>query len=858
MRSRFQVARRLGGSWISDPFPWWLGALTCGSALAVGGAHWKSAVLVCVLTGITAPFFHRHLIQGWNPFSTLFALLSAWTLVGVIPIPRELCAHVAPETYEIWTRSLQLFGEPGPHLVTISLDPAGSYLEAAKWACYALVVAGAASYAAQGTRRNLLLYLVLGSAGLVCVVTFVHTLAGLESLFGVYSPRAARDGYPFGPFVNPNNLAGYSNLGVFAGLAIIGSRSSSRYPVPTYFGIALCSAGTILSASRAGTLALVVGALALAAVWPLQAGTKDDERFRRARTAGPPVIAVAGVLAVLALMGTNSFVVRELLNEDISKLSQLTDVRAALDDYSWTGTGRGAFETVSQRYFVHGSNVVARTIENFLLSWLVEWGLPVGGLAAFSFLWFVRPQRLSALSSRRSAATWTGIVVLLLQNLLDLALELPAIMIALSCMIGSLEGRRVKVLGTSPSDDFPRETARWKHLGVGGAILVTIIGALGMMVRGPDIFAARDEAHARFQRLKADPERTFDQFLRSLRADMLKRPAEPYFALIGTAAHLLVDRPALTWAAATLARTPSSGRAHLLTALALRQAGATDQALIHLRHAVSSDRGLRNEVAALAVRWTQDASDLIKLAPPGKSGALTLLKVNETLGARASHDLRHALHEAAHLRDPMSLQATSSLGFHLLEDLKSAAGPTQDSARVETLLRNLEAEHPNACEIPRIRAALEILKGAKTGVVAALAEQCDTCEGQLHCIRDAISLARGEIDRTTQRELEERYLSLACTTDKACTQAQVWLAGQAATRRSWARAYTLFVRAAESTHSAETWKQAATAAANASLVRQAQQALRRARALGADVTILERKLQEKREDRLRHLLPDDK
>ena len=103
-------------------------------------------------------------------------------------------------------------------------------------------------------------------------------------------------------------------------------------------------------------------------------------------------------------------------------------VKPLVRDHPYFGIGRGAFESVFPFYRPSPGNVVYTHAENFVGQWIAEWGPAVALAALGTLAWAFAPRRLGVHRSAIAAGAWCGVVVLLVQNLVDLALEVPGVM----------------------------------------------------------------------------------------------------------------------------------------------------------------------------------------------------------------------------------------------------------------------------------------------------------------------------------------------------------------------------------------------------------------------------------------------
>ena len=91
-------------------------------------------------------------------------------------------------------------------------------------------------------------------------------------------------------------------------------------------------------------------------------------------------------------------------------------------------------------YRMGSDNMVYSHPENFVAQWISEWGIPVA-LAAFCALaWALRPRNMGAGRDAAGTAVCVAVAALLLQNMFDLALEVPAVPILVAATVGACFG----------------------------------------------------------------------------------------------------------------------------------------------------------------------------------------------------------------------------------------------------------------------------------------------------------------------------------------------------------------------------------------------------------------------------------
>lgn len=815
-----------------------------GSVLALGAVHTEVLLAVAAWVGVGVALFLRGARSGDSMPEALPAAvplaagLAIYTLLQALPLPLGFVQRLSPVSAEVWRGALLPLGEELTR-GSLSIDPGASLVEALKWLTYGGVFALAAHV---GRRRGAVFVaeLLLLSASMVALVTLGHGLLDAELVFGIYRPSFRPVRWATSPLLNPNNLAGYLNLGTFAGLGLL---VSSRTRLPRWLvalAVALLVGQTVLAASRGGVLGLLVGLLLFAGIVP----RIGRPRSAPARTTKrpfwtPPVVTALLGGVVLAWFGARRTTWEELRDEGYAKLSILEWTRPLIADHPWFGVGGGAFETAFPPYRAHSGPLWAHP-ENFVLAWICEWGLPVGIAAFVGFLWIFRPTQLGAHRSRLAGALTLGVAVLALQNLVDLGFSLPGVFIAWATALGGLWGSwDAERSPSSTPEPMSSETARAhaRRTSIAGAVGL----ALGVLVWGMALFGARDSAlldrerlAARYRATRFDSAPERERFFTELRAALLRHPGDPFLPSLGAlaAARTPGGRP-LAWAARALERDGSNGRHHLLLAELLQRRGRLHQALLHLRLGAQHDPTLARVLTERALRWTRSQEELMRVVPEGPRGGVVLVELARRLNDAESAALRRHLLEEALRRDATLIDAHVLLASTLLRDAAAGRAPCEEARepcldQVERHLATLASLDPTGRSSLEIRGRLLTLRGKRQEGVALLLNECP--RDRASCLHTAVELS-AEVSDLPLDAPTQAYLAAACRSATSCATARAWVGDLYARRELWGPALAHYTQAAEDARSAQAWLRVADAASRQGAHRRALDALRRAESL---------------------------
>jgi hypothetical protein len=774
--------------------------LVVGSMLAIGGVHPMSLLgLGVTATAVVFCAFALRATERRLPLAGpvyVFWALALASLLQLVPLPIALTKLLSPTAADIWLRALGPLGEPGPRFAPLSLDPGATWVEVVRWYAYGATFVGAVSMSTRIGMRWAA-GVVFGSACLAALVTIVHGLVGLEKVYGLYEPGFRQVPWHVGPLLNPNNLAGYLNLGALAGIGLLFEDEPLLPRWLNAIGVAVLVGVVVVAASRGGVLTLIVGLILLVVALERSRSRRAESRAstRRSRSMLFATVLFGGVLA---LLGSQSKTWAELFDENLGKLAMVSWVRPLLGDFPLTGVGRGAFESVFPAYQPDNGAVVFTHIENFPAHWLVEWGIPVGVAALAAFAWFLRPSRLGVTRSAAASGAYCGILALLLQNLADLGLEIPAIGFAFALLFGALWGnagrRHPNLVG--PQAHAPSAIRLGTGVALAGLVVVACVGRFGMKL----IDVERRELRDAFSATKAPRLVGQRQELRArIRAAMLRHPAEPYFPLIGAAlAHEERDDNAIVWIQRVLERSRANGRAHLLLAQVLDRLGAKHQALLELRLALAADATLIDTAAEVALTFRVDEADLARMVPAGelagKTWAALGARIQDSAVARRCD--RRALEADASLTGP-----TFRLGMDLVDRRSRGKGCVDDEVScaraVEGYARSLEQHAPRRSLAGQLRARWTAAIGKTYEAAAMLAEVCDAVDDRVACLRTRTALAAAVKTPEQLTQSARALVAAVCMDERQCAEVTDWLGGLHGARGEWATAASFYTRSAQ-------------------------------------------------------------
>jgi len=598
-----------------------------------------------------------------------FALGALATALQVFPLPGAVLDVLQPDT-----ASLRRFIQEGlPEALrgtvwsVTSMDPnetRAALLRLLGATALFVVVADAAR---DQRRARLVWRAVLLAGALVMVVAVAHAVFNVPGAWGQFSRLG---GVLFAPIVNPNHLS--KVLAAFSLLAL-GRAFSVRHRreaiVAGVIGVA-CGVGVALTLSRGGVLAYVIGLIVWAGLFLRARAEASDDNGAGNGSSGStlppfalPALALSAVLVVIVgvVVITDDAVFKEMatLQEDAanvegSKLAILPPALSLVPLHPVTGTGNNAFgaafTSVSVPGTLYDDELTFSHVENIVVATLVDHGAFVGGLLLIVGL-FIARHLLTGLRSTRAMAASAGVVVLVVGDLVDFALETGA-GIALMATALALCASATRTASVR---------LRWP---VAAALVVTAAVLVGAHAPG----AIRNWRYRLDRELAAAPlaERTAH-----LQRMMAARPFDGHVASL-----LAVDarqrhqpREALAWANRALNLWPTLTAANLEAARALAATGHLDQAMLQYRAAAQGDGGKGSAALREALGRTSDVALRERALPDNANARHTLCRLLEK---------ERRLDDAIACADVLAARSDAT-DVQRLESLRLAIGRTVDN-----------------------------------------------------------------------------------------------------------------------------------------------------------------------------------
>ncbi|MDP3157110.1 MAG: O-antigen ligase family protein [Archangium sp.] len=554
----------------SDQSRWWLAAeAALGLSLVVapwsfGGAPWWTLWMLIglgaaalLLWTIGAARNHRR--WGFHPvliFPVGAVVVSAFQLV---PLPPPLLSWLSMPAHELREFALVPLGLTGWR--PISLDPPSTARALARFVGLgSLLFVGLELGRLETVRQRLLgLQALVGLS--IALTGLGHMVASAESLFGIHHFTATLS--LLTPFGNTNHLAAYLALSATVALGLaLGTKS--RDVAIGWGAIAfICGLAVFLTFSRGGIVTFV-------ATWALVGAAVLAQRGGGLRSVIPWVLIGATVLFA-GLLAFEQLVARA---ETVSSVEKLRSTKVELWPMLWKGEistwplgmGAGAFELGFTRGHTEQLDVTFTHPENVLFQSLADWGLPLTVLLLLGALVVVRQAWTRVYSLALERTVLLGLVGVLLHDVFDFALELQAVAITASVLLGLVVGA-----GASSEE---RRNVSWHGPLRASALLILALVALwfGLPIH--------NEAESRLRRAISE-RRAIDE-VRRLGVSLIDRHPSDWvlYADLSSDFALRADpRETLAWVNRLLFLRPNDARAHVAAGKALLRLGQPLQSL---------------------------------------------------------------------------------------------------------------------------------------------------------------------------------------------------------------------------------------------------------------------------------------
>lgn len=382
--------------------------------------------------------------QKAKPILILLVLWLVYVAFQCIPLPYGMVEFLSPEAAYLQAFSTSTEGHL-PITATLSVAPNATTVSLLKSVSYVLLFVLTLLLVKRHQRLRWLGYAIVLSGVFQAVYGSLMTLSGLE--YGFFQEKAYYTGLATGTFINRNHLAGYLELCLAVGIGLLIAQLSDS--TNTTWRQRLRSVlSWLLSDKMRLRLFLVIMVIALVLT-----------RSRMGNTAFFASIMIAGVIGLLfsrhatrstvilliSLIVIDIFIVGawfgvDKVAERLKNTTTDSELRDEVDiytlpywqDYLWTGSGLGSFNTVFPRYRGQDIEGYFDHAHNDYLEFGAETGI-IGILLIGSSLLLCLGIALLAQYKRRDSlcrgiafSAVMAIIAILIHSSVDFNLQIPA------------------------------------------------------------------------------------------------------------------------------------------------------------------------------------------------------------------------------------------------------------------------------------------------------------------------------------------------------------------------------------------------------------------------------------------------
>ena len=423
-----------------------IAALTAAVFAIGGGPRWAQAIVALLVAGALAPqLMSRRGFTGISPLVALLGAAIALTALQLIPLPSALIASIDPTGANLRAEGAALLDlSPWPALTR---DSAGSLRGLAFFTILLGVAVISLRMAVSERGRYRVLAVVATTCGVTAVVSGIHALFGIRSLYGIYDLTQASPQL-LGPLLNENHLGCLMAVGASISVGLVMYRRQSSWLRACWVGVIIaCGIAALATLSRGATLSLVGGVVLALGVLIAHRFANDESPRRKPRftTSTLPVAVVVACTVVIVLYASAGGVAEQLsrtslqeIHEPRSKFAAWKSAAIVIEEAPWLGVGRGGFESTFTRIHPASALSTFSHVENEYVQAFVDWGL-IGGIAlACGAVWFVVVALRRWRDGPLAAGALGGLAVVMFQSNFDFGVELLGVAVPITAIAATL------------------------------------------------------------------------------------------------------------------------------------------------------------------------------------------------------------------------------------------------------------------------------------------------------------------------------------------------------------------------------------------------------------------------------------
>ena len=594
--------------WLSTRFG---AAAVAISILLVGSAfRWVQAIVAFLVVASLVPIvWSRRVFARTSPLILLLLIAIGMCVIQIVPLPASIVDALAPTEAGLRTDGRELM-----HLSTrstISFDVPATLRALSYFLTLLGIAVVAMRIAASEAGRYRVMATVAGLCGFAAVLTGAHSVFGLDSLYGIFTPT---NGPPvIGPLFNPNHLGCLMAIGATSALGLAMYQKQRTWLRVAWIAVvAACGLGTLATLSRGATLALGAGAFVTVGALVAQRwlATSGDLPRRRSGflTGSLPIAIVAACTVIVVLYAGSSGISQQLSSSSFSEIqaprSKFAAWRSAstlIEESPWVGIGRGAFEPVFTRVHPASGYSTFSHVENEYLQAVIDFGIPGAAALAVAAIWLVVAACKRWRDGPLAAGAIGALIVVLLQSNVDYGVELLGIAAPITALTATLAYAPLREGATR--ELRTRRGLRIVHV-VGLLTAACLLGASVTTSIDEDHIALTDQRALTMGDLRAPLERhPLDYFNYAVAAQVMIRARDPDAIRVLNHAMLL---------------HPTHSGLHVVAAHLLYEGHHPDQATVEYALALTMSKNRRGLIEEIVHRFTPAQAALALPTAPAR------------------------------------------------------------------------------------------------------------------------------------------------------------------------------------------------------------------------------------------------
>ncbi len=183
--------------------------------------HWSLTVLECVVVGgcllflLSACFFKDDTVRIVGLLPLMLLLL--FMMLQLVPLPQSIVKLISPASYDIYAPVLQMM-DNGGQWVSLSVNRRETLQELLRILSYVCMYIMTVQLLSHPDRLKKTVNIVVFCAAIIAFFAIIQKMSSPEKIFWLRS--GPRNSKPFGPWINPNQFAGYIEMVVFWAVAL--------------------------------------------------------------------------------------------------------------------------------------------------------------------------------------------------------------------------------------------------------------------------------------------------------------------------------------------------------------------------------------------------------------------------------------------------------------------------------------------------------------------------------------------------------------------------------------------------------------------------------------------------------------